>query len=284
MVHAGTADERYQNVSKFISLEGGKAYFIEVLMNEGGGGDNLAVAWTTEDPIANDALPISGDYLSPWVSGGVVGDPLVANGSFEADDVPAWPGYRAITDWIGGSGINDGGPFGDNGTIPDGAKLGFIQGSKTLSQNLIGLEAGTEYVLSFYCNARICCGGTIGFTESVGGEELGSVSDVKPVGGDNPYNSASYSFVAVGNEAELVFSAMAAGDATLLLDAVSVSKADGGDGPALSVVNNGDGTVTFEGKLQAAPTVNGPWEDVDGASPLTIPADQNQQFGRAVSE
>ena len=131
MVDAGTADERYQNVSKFISLEGGKAYYIEALMNEGGGGDNLAVAWTTADPIANDALPISGDFLSPWVPGGA-----------------------------------------------------------------------------------------------------------------------------------------------------------GGDAPALSVVNNGDGTVTvtFEGKLQAAPTVNGPWQDVDGASPLTIPSDQAQQFGRSVSE
>ena len=57
----------------------------------------------------------------------------------------------------------------------------------------------------------------------------------------------------------------------------------GGDAPAISVVNNGDGTVTvtFEGTLQSAPTVNGPWSDVDGASPLTIPADQAAQFGRA---
>ena len=57
------------------------------------------------------------------------------------------------------------------------------------------------------------------------------------------------------------------------------------DTPALSVVNNGDGTVTitFEGKLQAAATVNGPWADVEGAtSPLTISADQAQQYGRAV--
>ena len=62
--------------------------------------------------------------------------------------------------------------------------------------------------------------------------------------------------------------------------------AAGGDAPTLSVVNNGDGTVTvtFEGTLQAAPTVNGPWENVDAASPLTIPADQAAQFGRAVRE
>jgi len=53
--------------------------------------------------------------------------------------------------------------------------------------------------------------------------------------------------------------------------------------PTISVVNNGDGTVTvtFEGTLQTADSVNGPWSDVDAASPLTLPADQAAQFGRA---
>ena len=140
--------------------------------------------------------------------------------------------------------------------------------------------------MAFYYNARNCCGGTIGFTVSVGGEELGSVSDVKPVGGENPYNSASYSFVAAGSDAELVFSATADGDATLLLDAVSVSKAGAGDTPSISVVNNGDGTVTvtFEVKLQAAAAVDGPWADVDAASPLTIDASEEMQYARAVNE
>jgi hypothetical protein len=55
--------------------------------------------------------------------------------------------------------------------------------------------------------------------------------------------------------------------------------------PTLSIVNNGDGTVTvtFEGKLQAAPAATGPWVDVEGAtSPQIIPVDQAMQFGRAV--
>ena len=57
--------------SEFISLEAGKAYYIEVLNKEGGGGDNVAVAWTTGDAIvAVDALPISGANLSPWVRTG----------------------------------------------------------------------------------------------------------------------------------------------------------------------------------------------------------------------
>jgi hypothetical protein len=55
----------------------------------------------------------------------------------------------------------------------------------------------------------------------------------------------------------------------------------------ISVVRNADGTVTvtYTGKLQVAPTVNGPWEDVEGAtSPLTLQPDQPATFGRTVSE
>jgi len=56
--------------------------------------------------------------------------------------------------------------------------------------------------------------------------------------------------------------------------------------PTISLVRNDDGTitVTFTGKLQAAPTVNGPWQDVDADSPLTLTPDQAQTFARAVSE
>ena len=55
--------------------------------------------------------------------------------------------------------------------------------------------------------------------------------------------------------------------------------------PTLSIVNNGDGTVTvmFEGRLQVAPTANGPWADFEGAtSPQIVPTNQAMQFGRAV--
>ena len=56
--------------------------------------------------------------------------------------------------------------------------------------------------------------------------------------------------------------------------------------PTISVVRNDNGTitVTFTGKLQTAPTVNGPWQDAGAPSPLTIPADAAQQYGRASSE
>ena len=60
-VDAGTATERMDNVSKPIRLTAGKAYYIEGLMKEGGGGDNLAVAWAKP----GDALPQDGDAPIP---------------------------------------------------------------------------------------------------------------------------------------------------------------------------------------------------------------------------
>jgi hypothetical protein len=56
--------------------------------------------------------------------------------------------------------------------------------------------------------------------------------------------------------------------------------------PTISLARNGDGTltVTFTGKLQAAPTPNGPWQNVDEASPYTLTPNQAQTFARAVSE
>jgi hypothetical protein len=54
--------------------------------------------------------------------------------------------------------------------------------------------------------------------------------------------------------------------------------------PTVSLVRNPDGTVTvtYIGTLQAAPSVNGPWEDVAGAtSPLTVPADASATFARS---
>jgi hypothetical protein len=55
----------------------------------------------------------------------------------------------------------------------------------------------------------------------------------------------------------------------------------GGDAPpAISIARNDNGTitVTFQGKLQSAPAVNGPWQDVGATSPLILNPDQTAQF------
>src|SRR5688572_30457821 len=48
LVDVGTADERWNNQSKPITLTANQPYYIEALMKEGGGGDNVAVAYRTD--------------------------------------------------------------------------------------------------------------------------------------------------------------------------------------------------------------------------------------------
>ena len=57
------------NGSDPVSLQKGKHYFIEAIMKEGGGGDNLAISWIKagDDYPADGALPIAGEHLSPWL-------------------------------------------------------------------------------------------------------------------------------------------------------------------------------------------------------------------------
>ncbi|MHC4626147.1 MAG: proprotein convertase P-domain-containing protein, partial [Planctomycetota bacterium] len=52
--------------SEAIALEGGKSYYISGIYKEGGGGDNLAVAW--QGPDSPERAIISGYYLTPFVN------------------------------------------------------------------------------------------------------------------------------------------------------------------------------------------------------------------------
>src|SRR5205823_12979167 len=51
-----------------ISLTNGFRYYIEALQKEGGGGDDLGVAWQKPGDVApaNGAAPIPGSYLVPY--------------------------------------------------------------------------------------------------------------------------------------------------------------------------------------------------------------------------
>jgi len=56
-------DDADAHPSDPIYLEAGQRYYIEALQKEGGGGDNLAVAWTR--PGVQPTVPIPGQYLIP---------------------------------------------------------------------------------------------------------------------------------------------------------------------------------------------------------------------------
>ena len=163
---------------------------------------------------------------------------VIANPSFEGSGQPSTNGYtytNSIAGWTATNqtGISTGGssPFANNGTIPDGSKVAYLQVNNgqttTLSQLLTGLVAGQQYTLSFYYNARnynsvtplmkVSLGSTV-FTPSGG-------LNVNPVGGSNSYNLADYSYTATGTSALLSFSNIntaSGSDTSLLLDNVSL--------------------------------------------------------------
>lgn len=159
--------------------------------------------------------------------------PVVANPSFEADTFNVWPGYvngnGPITGWTaaGGAGVNPAGgsaPFADNGSIPDGRQVAFIQQDSALSQVISGFTIGASYRVTYFENART--GGTRPFLKvAIGGQVIVADHEVAQVGGANPYREVvSDAFVATSTSMQLEFikSNPQGGDTTLLIDKVSI--------------------------------------------------------------
>ena len=78
--------------SEPIHLEGGQAYYISGIYKEGGGGDNLAVAW--QGPDSPERMVISGYYLTPFVA-------LWADAPDPADGATVEQTF-ALLQWTGG--------------------------------------------------------------------------------------------------------------------------------------------------------------------------------------
>jgi hypothetical protein len=186
---------------------------------------------------------------------------LVLNPSFEDNGTPNWPGYFEIAEWKGGSGLNPitednaagRGPFIDNGMIPDGGQVAFLQGPNTMSQVIYGLEPDRQYWLQLYVNARNCCGDAPLGSLRFNGAELLPPTPVTPVGGANPYYFVNVPFTPNSPTGllEVISGATPAnGDRTLLVDAVSLVRRASG-----VVVQNpsfeASGTPPWPGTLMA---------------------------------
>jgi hypothetical protein len=158
--------------------------------------------------------------------------PHVVNASFEAD-APAEPsGYGNITGWtpsggIGtGFGINEGrGPFSDNGAIPAGARVAFMQDNGTLNQTVSGFRVGAQYSLAYRENARgLCCGERVAtLSVRVGEKTVVPQHTVEIVGESNPYRTVTSDlFVATHPVMTVTFTKGGAGDSTALIDDVRI--------------------------------------------------------------
>ncbi len=160
--------------------------------------------------------------------------PVIVNPSFEADTFANFPGYVSgngpITGWSspGGHGVNPGtfgGPFTDNGTIPDGTKAAFLQDAGALAQVVSGFTIGATYQIRYFENARNCCGGTASVEVQVGGQTIVAAHGVTAVGGANSYREViSNPFTATSTSLMLAFikGTAADGDSTLLIDNVGI--------------------------------------------------------------
>lgn len=219
-------------------------------------GTNIAGATSATNVIAQASAGNAGNYdvivsnslgsSTSTVARVVVGLPM-ANPSFEQDSFLSWPGYSGenpgngntpagpntlITGWTQtvpeNSGINpisDGeSPFADNGAIPNGKQVAFLQSvnavTNSLSQTVSGLTAGSQYYLHYYENSRAA---TANPSLEV---MLGSNTAVA----SHPVPSGSYRevfsdvFTATSGSVDVMFnmSSPGGGDTTALIDNVAI--------------------------------------------------------------
>ena len=174
------------------------------------------------------SLSLAGTMLAAAASASAQ---TLENPSFELDTFTVFPGYISgntpVTGWTETAatqqGINPGGganpsPFANNGSIPDGSQVGFIQtnsNTNTFTNTITGLTAGSTYELSFRVNAR--GGQQVRMNAAVGGEIL-QWALVNSVGAANPYGYYVRNFDATSDEMELAITSSSTGDNTLLID------------------------------------------------------------------
>ncbi|MDG1892466.1 MAG: hypothetical protein P8L18_14265 [Verrucomicrobiota bacterium] len=160
----------------------------------------------------------------------------VYNASFELNYSEGFPHYGEVEEWQGGSGVNQAnGPFHNGGTpIPDQARVAFIQGTSTLSQEIVDLEPGELHWLQFFYDARNCCGGTIDLVVKIDDVELGKITNVKPSTDGNPYKFSNIPFTPEFDAGILTFQTVASGDATLNLDGIAIIRRGEGQVPVMN--------------------------------------------------
>ena len=101
-------------------------------------------------------------------------------------------------------GINSSsGPFHDNGTIPDGSHVAFLQQPGSLSQTINGLTPGQTYELQYYYNARAAT--DTPHLRVTLDDAVIQDTDVAAVGGNEPYHAKAFYFVADNAAKTLTF-------------------------------------------------------------------------------
>jgi len=165
----------------------------------------------------------------------------IPNPSFEADTFTVFPGYISvnapITGWTANPadevGLNPAGgsPFADNGVVPDGTNVAFIQAGSaadsqpgTLSTTITGLTVGTTYKVTLRANAR--GGQAPDLRLSIDGTEIMAMQ-MHSAGPNNPYWYIAFEFTAAATSQVLGVLNDTATDNTLLVDDFSIAPSSG---------------------------------------------------------
>lgn len=208
----------------------------------------------------------------------------ISNPSFELDTFVNFPGYISgngpITGWTAGddtrAGINPGGgsPFADNGAIPNGSQVAFIQNSpsSSLSTVISDLTIGETYKVNFRVNAR--GGNTPNLNIDIDGNNIIATA-VTSVGGANPYKYFAFDFMAAATSHTMTLRNDAAGDHTVVIDDFSIAVRNSGwsyaewlDDPTSGVDPLGTYTHAFSFGSAVNTTINGiVFTGVGGANP-----------------
>jgi hypothetical protein len=187
----------------------------------------------------NGTVDPGGGPTKVWFEYGVTRDlslrGIVSNPGFESDNWSVPPGYAGgnggvIDGWTFSDptrvGLNPAGgsPFADNGAVPEGDRVAFIQsaGSRnTLATTLANLTVGGVYTVRFRANCR---GGypAPNPTWSVNGGPFVPFAASPAVGGNNAYYTNSGTFTATDTTAALVLANDTPSDTTVLLDAFAI--------------------------------------------------------------
>ncbi len=135
-----------------------------------------------------------------------ISNPYIANHSFEANGTTGftWPGYDALIDnWTrsqAGIGRNtmELAPFFDNGSIPDGQNVCFIQNPGYIRQTISGFKENWIYTLSLKVNSREGTGGRSGLEVKLDGSTILGPVEINSVGDYNQFHILSNSFSSHG--------------------------------------------------------------------------------------
>ena len=167
--------------------------------------------------------------------------PSIPNSSFEADAFGVYPGAaydngNGILGWtlsspkrIGLNPVVGNFPFADNGVIPDGARVAYIQGSQgaqSMVAIMTGLTPGAAYQVSFRANCRVTTPAPDPAWSLNGGARMPFTAS-PPVDSwqshKHSYYANSGSFVASSNTATLEVLNLSKVDASVLLDAFVIA-------------------------------------------------------------